>query len=76
MIKFHSFEGKNNETGCDHFSEMSRSQHLLHDICPPLLPHGKRLTILQHKTNRRMSSFVRVCARVFNEITSNAGLNV
>ena len=58
------------------FSEISNSQHLLHDLYPPLLPHGKRLTILHHKTNRRMSSFVPFCTRMFNEIVPHPGIHV
>ena len=50
------------------FRNISNPQHILHDLYPPILPHGKRLMLQHTKTNRRLSSFIPFCTRIFNGV--------
>ena len=51
------------------FKDMSYTHHILHDMYPSLLPHGKRFALTHARTNRRLNSFVPYCSRLCNSIT-------
>ena len=48
------------------FQQIKHPLHILHDLYPPLLPHGKRLMLSHSKTERRSQSFIPFCSRILN----------
>ena len=50
------------------FLQLRHPQHMLHDLYPPFLPHGKRLQLAHNKTNRRLNYFIPYCAHIFNDL--------
>ena len=50
------------------FTQMQHEDHMLHDMYPPVLPHGKRLFLPFSKTNRRLNSFLPFCTCYFNHL--------
>ena len=50
------------------FTQMQHEDHILHDMYPPVLPHGKRLFLPFSKTNRRLNSFLPFCTCYFNHL--------
>ena len=48
------------------FCDMQHPDHILHQLFPAFLPHGKRLAYPLVKTNRRTKSFIPFCIHLHN----------
>jgi len=48
------------------FQEMRNPHNIIHHLAPPMLPHGKRLTLFPSKSQRRLNTFIPFCTQYMN----------
>ena len=50
------------------FCDMQHPEHILHELFPAFLPHGRRLAFPLVRTNRRSKSYVPFCIQLYNSM--------
>jgi hypothetical protein len=61
-----SLTTRRKEKALKFFESMLQKDHILHDICPTILPHSNHVNIPFSKTERRAKSFIPHCSLLYN----------